>query len=453
MSEIVVIGGGLAGCEAAWQAAELGMRVRLYEMKPQRFSPAHTSPGLAELVCSNSLKAEGQGAASGVLKDELRLLDSFVLRHADRARVPAGASLAVDREVFSAAITRDIEGHPGITLERREVTALPPAGIVIVATGPLTSDAFAETLRRLLAGPFLFFHDAIAPVILADSIDPEKTFRASRYGKGEADFINCPLNEGEYRCFVQELLAAETVPLRDFETLIPFEGCMPVEIMAGRGPETLAFGPMKPVGLIDPRTGRQPYAVVQLRQENQAVTLYNLVGFQTRLKWPEQKRVFRLIPGLESAEFARYGSMHRNTFMQSPQLLAPALHLASDRRIFFAGQITGVEGYVESIATGLLAGVNAARQAGGLGPVQPPDTTMTGALVRYITDPDTKDLQPMNANFGILPPLGVRARKAERKLLHGRRALEDMKKWIGEAGIEKQERIQEPGARIRKKTE
>jgi methylenetetrahydrofolate--tRNA-(uracil-5-)-methyltransferase len=429
-NEITIIGGGLAGCEAAWQAAGRGCRVTLCEMKPQRFSPAHKSPGLAELVCSNSLKAEGLANASGVLKDELRMLDSLVIRHADACRVPAGAALAVDRDRFSCCITRALEQHPAISLVRGEVTQIPPEGIVIVASGPLTSDALARQLKPLLGEQFLFFHDAIAPIIEADSIDPEQTYRASRYDKGEADYINCPFTQDAYYTFIRELLAAEKVPLRGFETLVPFEGCMPVEVMAERGAETLAFGPMKPVGLINPRTGLQPYAVVQLRQENSAATLYNIVGFQTRLKWPEQKRVFGLIPGLEHAVFARYGSMHRNTYIHSPLLLSPSLQLKTDPRIFFAGQITGVEGYVESIAMGLLAGINAARLSAGLEPAVPPATTLTGALAAYVTDPaNAKEFQPMNANFGILPALGVKARKADRKLLHAERALREMRQW------------------------
>ncbi len=436
-NEITIIGAGLAGCEAAWQAAQSGCRVTLYEMKPRRFSPAHTSPCLAELVCSNSLKAEGLENASGVLKEELRMLDSLIVRQADASRVPAGSALAVDREQFSSSITKAIEQHPHITLVRDEITAVPLEGIVIVATGPLTSDAFAENLKGLLGGQFLFFHDAIAPIIEADSIDPDKTYRASRYDKGEADYINCPLTQEEYYTFVHELLASEKVPLREFETLTPFEGCMPVEVMAERGVETLAFGPMKPVGLIDPRTGRQPYAVVQLRQENQRGTLYNIVGFQTRLKWPEQKRVFGLIPGLEHAVFVRHGSMHRNTYIHSPSLLAPSLQLKSDQRIFFAGQITGVEGYVESIAMGLIAGINAARHAAGRPLVIPPAAAITGALAAYITDPANQDFQPMNANFGILPALGVKARKADRKRLHAERALREMRAWKESLGSEK----------------
>ena len=430
INEITIIGGGLAGCEAAWQAAQGGCRVTLYEMKPQRFSPAHKSEGLAELVCSNSLKAEGLSNASGVLKEELRMLDSLVIRQADVSRVPAGAALAVDREQFAAGVTIAIEQHPGIMLVRSEAEAVPLDGIVIIATGPLTSDACAESLKGLLGEQFLFFHDAIAPIIEAESIDPDKTYRASRYDKGEADYINCPLSKDEYYAFVRELLAAEKAPLREFETLVPFEGCMPVEVMAERGVETLAFGPMKPVGLIDPRTGRQPYAVVQLRQENRDATLYNIVGFQTRLKWPEQKRVFGLIPGLEHAVFARNGSMHRNTYIHSPMLLAPTLQLKTEPHIFFAGQIIGVEGYVESIAMGLLAGINAARYAAGLEPAAPPATTLTGALAAYVTDPaNAKEFQPMNANFGILPALGVRARKGDRKRLHAELALHDMRKW------------------------
>ena len=429
-SEITIIGAGLAGCEAAWQAASRGCRVKLYEMKPQRFSPAHTSAGLAELVCSNSLKADGLANASGVLKEELRMLDSLVIRQADASRVPAGAALAVDREQFSAGVTSAIEHHQAITLVREEMTEIPREGIVIIASGPLTSDAFAECLKRLLGEQLLYFHDAIAPIIEADSIDPEKTYRASRYDKAEADYINCPLSQEEYYEFVRELLAAGKAPLREFETLVPFEGCMPVEVMAERGVETLAFGPMKPVGLIDPRTGRQPYGVVQLRQENREASLYNIVGFQTRLKWPEQKRVFGLIPGLEHAVFVRLGSMHRNTFIHSPSLLAPTLQLKADPRIFFAGQITGVEGYVESIAMGLIAGINAARYGAGFDLMPPPAATLIGALAAYITDPaNSKNFQPMNANFGILPAPGVKARKGDRKRLHAERALREMQQW------------------------
>ena len=430
--EIIVIGAGLAGCEAAWQAAQSGCRVKLYEMKPQRFSPAHTSEGLAELVCSNSLKADGSANSSGVLKEELRILDSLVIRQADASRVPAGAALAVDREQFSAGVTAAIEQHPGITLVRSEASAIPSEGIVIIATGPLTSNAFSESLKVLLGEQFLYFHDAIAPIIEADSIDPDKTYRASRYDKGEADYVNCPLTQEEYYTFIRELIAAEKAPLREFETLVPFEGCMPVEVMAERGIETLAFGPMKPVGLIDPRTGRQPYAVVQLRQENSSATLYNLVGFQTRLKWSEQKRVFGLIPGLDHAVFVRHGSMHRNTYIHSPSLLAQTLQLKTEPRIFFAGQITGVEGYVESIAMGLLAGINAARYAAGLELAIAPAATLTGALAAYVTDPaNAKEFQPMNANFGILPALGVKARKGDRKRLHAEQALREMLKWKG----------------------
>jgi methylenetetrahydrofolate--tRNA-(uracil-5-)-methyltransferase len=430
-NEITIIGAGLAGCEAAWQAASRGCRVKLYEMKPQRFSPAHTSAGLAELVCSNSLKADGLTNASGVLKEELRMLDSLVIRQADASRVPAGAALAVDREQFSSGVTSAIEHHQAITLVREEMTEIPHQGIVIISSGPLTSDAFAECLKGLLGEQFLYFHDAIAPIVEADSIDPEKTYRASRYDKGQADYINCPLSQEEYYAFVRELLAAGKAPLREFETLVPFEGCMPVEVMAERGVETLAFGPMKPVGLIDPRTGQQPYAVVQLRQENREATLYNIVGFQTRLKWPEQKRVIGLIPGLEHAVFVRHGSMHRNTFIHSPSLLAPTLQLKADPRIFFAGQITGVEGYVESTAMGLIAGINAARYGAGLDLMPPPAATLTGALAAYITDPaNSKYFQPMNANFGILPPFGIKARKGDRKRLHAERALREMQSWI-----------------------
>jgi methylenetetrahydrofolate--tRNA-(uracil-5-)-methyltransferase len=434
-NEITIIGGGLAGCEAAWQAAQRGCRVTLYEMKPQRFSPAHTSAHLAELVCSNSLKAEGLSNASGVLKDELRMLDSLVIRQADASRVPAGAALAVDRQQFASSITKAIEQHPHINLVRDEIAAVHPEGIVIVATGPLTSDAFAAHLQDLIGGQFLFFHDAIAPIVEADSIDPKKTYRASRYDKGDADYINCPLTQEEYYTFVRELLAADKVLLREFETLVPFEGCMPVEVMAERGVETLAYGPMKPVGLIDPHTGNQPYAVVQLRQENFKGTLYNIVGFQTRLKWPEQERVFGFIPGLEHAVFVRHGSMHRNTFIHSPVLLSATLQLKAEMRIFFAGQITGVEGYVESIATGLIAGINAARYAAGLPLAVPPAASITGALIASITDSSYTNFQPMNANFGILPSLSVKARKTDRKRLHAERALREMRAWKESLGF------------------
>lgn len=428
-NHITIIGGGLAGCEAAWQAARQGCRVTLYEMKPERFSPAHHSTQLAELVCSNSLKSNSSENAAGLLKHEMRLCGSLILQQADRVRVPAGAALAVDREKFSGAITAALETHPAITLVRQELLRIPDAGVVIVATGPLTSDGFAEHLKQFTGEKFLYFHDAISPIIEAGSLDAAKTFRASRYDKADPDYINCPLTQEQYYRFIDELLGAEKVALREFETLIPFEGCMPIEVMAARGRETLAHGPMKPVGLIDPATGRQPYAVVQLRLENQEATLYNLVGFQTRLKWPEQKRVFSMIPGLEQASFARYGSLHRNTFIHAPLLLLKTLQLKQQPRIFFAGQISGVEGYIESTAMGLVAGIQASRYLQGLNPVSPPATTMIGSLLRYITEPAVTAFQPMNANFGLLPAFEHRVSKKDRKRLLAERALSDITAW------------------------
>jgi methylenetetrahydrofolate--tRNA-(uracil-5-)-methyltransferase len=426
---IYIIGAGLAGCEAAWQAARQGCKVVLYEMKPQRFSPAHVSAHLAELVCSNSFKSDSFENASGVLKEEMRSLNSLILSAADAHRVPAGSALAVDRNEFSGHVTETLAKEKNITLIRQEITQIPDQGVVIIATGPLTSEAFSAHLSEIIGHDFLYFHDAISPIIETASIDLSRAFRASRYNKGEAAYINCPLSQEEYHHFVRELLKAETVALRDFETLIPYEGCMPVEVMAARGIETLAFGPMKPVGLIDPRTGKQPYAVVQLRQENEQGTLYNMVGFQTRLKWPEQKRVFSLLPGLEHAAFARYGSLHRNTYIHSPSLLLTTLQLNTDARIFFAGQITGVEGYIESAAMGLMAGIQASRFVQGKNPLTPPPTTMIGALISSITSPFSANFQPMNANFGILPPLDSSVRKRDRKKAYADRALAAINAW------------------------
>jgi methylenetetrahydrofolate--tRNA-(uracil-5-)-methyltransferase len=427
--EIHIIGGGLAGCEAAWQAAKAGCWVFLYEMKPDLFSPAHNSQNLAELVCSNSLRSDSLENASGVLKEELRRLGSLIVEQAEKTRVPAGGALAVDREQFSESITRQVEGHPGITVVRGEIKEIPRDKTVIIASGPLTSDCLADDIKKITGDEFLYFHDAIAPIIEADSIDNEKTFAASRYDKGEADYINCPMSKEEYYRFIEELNNSEKVPLKDFETLTPFEGCMPVEVMAERGIETLAHGPMKPVGLIDPGTGLQPYAVVQLRQENREASIYNIVGFQTRLKWPEQKRVFGLIPGLENTVFVRYGSLHRNTFIHSPEILKTTLQTKKMPNIFFAGQITGVEGYIESTSTGLIAGITASRYVMGLDTDVPPPTTVTGGLLSYITDLTVKKFQPMNANFGILPSLEKRAPKKIRKKLYGERALADIDSW------------------------
>lgn len=401
----------------------------LFEMKPQRFSPAHVMPSLAELVCSNSFKSDSRENASGLLKEEMRALHSLILMAADAHRVPAGGALAVDRNQFSQYVTEILERECNITLVRQEISQLPEEGLVIVATGPLTSAALAAHLREIIGSDFLFFHDAISPIIESDSIDFSRAFKASRYNRGDADYINCPLSRDEYHRFVHELLKAEKVPLREFERLIPYEKCMPVEVMATRGIETLAFGPMKPVGLIDPRTGKRPYAAVQLRQENEQGTLYNMVGFQTRLKWPEQKRVFSMIPGLEHAVFARYGSLHRNTYIHSPSLLLKTLQLKNNPRIFFAGQIAGVEGYIESAAMGLVAGIQASRFAQGKNPLIPPSTTMIGALLCYITSQFSGNFQPMNANFGILPPLDYPVHKSCRKQAYADRALAEIKEW------------------------
>lgn len=419
---VLIIGGGLAGCEAAWQVARRGIRVVLFEMKPRRFSPAHRSELLAELVCSNSLRSESLEDAAGLLKEELRRLDSLIMRAADRCRVPAGKALAVDRQEFSAFVTRALEAHPLVEVVRQEVTELPPERPLIVATGPLTSAALAERIAELTGQRYLYFYDAIAPIVEASSIDRDIAFPGSRQG-GE-DYLNCPLSREEYYRFVEELLRAEKVPLREFERLVVFEGCMPIEVMAERSPDALAFGPMRPVGLVDPRTGRRPFAVVQLRQEDRYATMYNMVGFQTRLTWPEQRRVFRMIPGLQRAEFVRYGSMHRNTFLNAPRLLKPTLQFRGDEGLLFAGQITGVEGYLESTAMGLLAGINAARLCQDRPPVVPPSHTMIGALCAYITSCDPARFQPMRANFGLL---GAGRRRQRPQLV--RRALEALQRW------------------------
>ena len=436
--EIVVVGGGLAGSEAAWQLAQRGLAVRLYEMRPAQLTPAHTTGQLAELVCSNSLGSDLLNRASGLLKEELRRVGSLVIAAADAHRVPAGSALAVDREGFAAEITRRITAHPRITLVRQEMTEIPAEGIVIVASGPLTSARLAKAIQSLTGSESLYFYDAIAPVVEMESIDFTKAFRASRYGRGEmeaGDYINCPFNREEYARFVAALLAAERVHLRDFERDDPhfFEACLPVEVLGARGHDALAFGPLRPVGLRDPRTGRRPYAVVQLRQDNAAGTLYNLVGFQTNLKYGEQARVFRLIPGLEKARFVRYGSMHRNTYLNAPALLKATLQFKGRPTLFFAGQVAGLEGYAGNVAGGWLAGTNAARLARGQAPVTPPPATMMGALVHYITHAAPESFQPMKANFGILPPLEGRIRgKRARGAARARRALEELEEWRGE---------------------
>ncbi len=426
---ITVIGGGLAGCEAVWQLLMRGHRVRLCEMKPERFSPAHKSPHLAELVCSNSLRSSSIENAVGLLKEEMRQLDSLIMAAADRTAVPAGKALAVDRHAFSRLIEEQLLAQHGLELICGEVSVIPTTGVTIIATGPLTSDALAREIAVLTGDDYLYFYDAISPIIEGESIDQSCVFAASRYGHGEADYLNCPMDRELYERFWNALSVAEEVPLHAFEEIKCFEGCLPIEVIARRGIETLAHGPMKPVGLIDPRTGRQPHAVVQLRHEDKEGALYNIVGFQTKLTWPEQRRIFRMIPGLENAEFARYGSVHRNTFINAPTLLADTLQLTSHPRIFFAGQISGVEGYVESAAMGLLAGINAARLVTGREIIAPPLETAIGALIGHLGNADCKTFQPMNITFGLIPPLSGRIRKKERGLHYARRALEALTSW------------------------
>ena len=442
MSDLAVIGGGLAGSEAAWQAAQRGLEVTLSEMRPQRMTPAHVSPWLAELVCSNSLGSNLVDRAPGLLKQELRRLDSLIVASADATGVPAGGALAVDREAFARTITDQIGSHPRITVRREEVNTLSQLGDrpAIVATGPLTSPALAQELVALTGSEHLYFYDAMAPIVTVESVDMAVVFRASRYDRGheEGDYLNCPMSQAEYERFWAALVSAETIPLRDFEQQDArfFEACLPVEVLARRGPQALAFGPLKPVGLADPRTGRRPFAVVQLRQDNQAATLYNLVGFQTNLKWSEQERIFRLIPGLERAEFVRFGQMHRNTFINSPSLLCPTMQFRDKESLFFAGQITGTEGYVGSAASGYVAGLNAARLAAGQSLASFPSTTMIGALCRYVCNPCGGDFQPMKANFGLLPPLDPQVRhKRERYAALARRALDDLERFVVELGI------------------
>ena len=429
MEPILVIGAGLAGCEATWQIARRGGRVILYEMKPENFSPAHRSAHFAELVCSNSFKSESIENAPGVLKEEMAQLESIVLKAAREARVPAGDSLAVDRDAFSRGITETLEGMGNVEIIRQEVSAIPEGEITIIATGPLTSEAFSKEIQRVTGGRHLFFYDAISPIVTADSINLQKAFKASRYGKGGNDYVNCPMNEEEYYRFVEALNQAQRILIRPFEKRYFFEGCLPIEELAERGKDTLAFGPLKPVGLIDSKTGRQPFAVVQLRQEDHFETLFNLVGFQTRLKQEEQKRVFRMIPGLERAEFIRLGSIHRNTYIDSPRLLKESLQLKRFPQLFFAGQITGVEGYMESAAMGLVSGINAYRYRCGIPTIFPPPTTAIGALIRYITHALTIPFQPMNINFGLVPPLEWKGRGRGKRLLLAKRALKDLGEW------------------------
>jgi len=427
---VTIIGAGPAGCEAAWQLAQSGHAVRLCEMKPQQFSPAHHSPLLGELVCSNSLRGAALTNAVGLLKEELRTCKSLFMAAADNAAVPAGGALAVDRDAFAQYLTDRISSHPAIELVREKVDRIPEQGWVIIAAGPLASAEISEEIRRLTGDEHLYFYDAIAPIIEADSIDFSKAWRASRYGKGGDDYINCPMNREQYLQFISDLLAADKVQPREFEKLRHFEGCMPIEEMAERGEMTLAFGPMKPVGLPDPRTGREPFAVLQLRQDNRHASLYNMVGFQTKLKHPEQKRIFRTIPGLEQARFARLGSMHRNTFVNAPRCLERTLQVKGYPRLFLAGQITGVEGYVESAACGFLAGLFAAARIAETEPLLPPPTTALGALLAHLHESDPEGFQPMNINYGLFPPMKPRPRKrSERRLALAERALEDLDSW------------------------
>ncbi|HEY8417312.1 MAG TPA: FADH(2)-oxidizing methylenetetrahydrofolate--tRNA-(uracil(54)-C(5))-methyltransferase TrmFO [Limnochordales bacterium] len=434
---ITVIGGGLAGSEAAWQAAHQGVEVDLYEMRPVRQTPVHRTDKLAELVCTNSLGSNQITSASGLLKAEMRRLGSLIIAAADAHDVPAGAALAVDRDKFAGAVSETLARHPRVRIHREEVTSIPADGVVVIASGPLTSPALAEAIQAFTGEYDLYFYDAAAPIVTAESIDWDKGFWASRYGKGEGDdYFNCPLTKEEYDRFYEALITAEVHQGHLAEEMRFFEGCMPIEDIAARGKDTLRFGPMKPVGLIDPRTGRRPYAVVQLRKENRAGTLFNLVGFQTRMKWGEQKRVLRLIPALANAEIVRYGVMHRNTFINAPRVLLPTYQVRKEPRVFFAGQITGVEGYVESAASGLLAGLNAARLARGQEPLVLPEETMLGALAHYITSADPRHFQPMNSNFGLLPPLPDPPRdKALRKQQMVDRALKRLEEFIQANGL------------------
>ncbi|MCE5217390.1 methylenetetrahydrofolate--tRNA-(uracil(54)-C(5))-methyltransferase (FADH(2)-oxidizing) TrmFO [bacterium] len=445
---VTIIGAGLAGSEAAWQAAQQGAQVVLYEMRPDTMTPAHKTGKFAELVCSNSLKSNSLDRAGGVLKAELRRLGSLILRCADATSVPAGSALAVDRERFADMITEAVAGHPNIEVRREEVKQIPEEGLTIVASGPLTSQALARSLFGLTDQKYLFFYDAISPIVDAASIDRDKVFLASRYGKGEAAYLNCPMNEDEYNAFYDALMSAEISLHADVDPNELFEGCLPVEVIGGRGRKGLLFGPMRPVGLIDPRTGAQPYAVVQLRAENQELTMYNLVGFQTSLKYGEQDRVFRMIPGLENAEFLRHGQIHRNTYINAPTLLRPTYQFRKRDDLFFAGQVTGVEGYIESTGSGLLAGLNAARLLQGKELLELPRDTVLGALAHHICAADPEHFQPMNANFGVLPPVDESQFKApegrkhltklEKKEARGRLCLTALEAWMSRVGITSQ---------------
>ncbi|SDM64385.1 methylenetetrahydrofolate--tRNA-(uracil-5-)-methyltransferase [Fictibacillus solisalsi] len=425
-----VIGAGLAGSEAAWQIAKRGIKVHLYEMRPKKQTPAHHTDKFAELVCSNSLRSNTLTNAVGVLKEEMRKLDSVIIASADDCSVPAGGALAVDRHEFAALVTDRVKNHPNVTVFEEEVTSI-PEGPTIIATGPLTSKELSDSLKALTSEDYLYFYDAAAPILDVESIDMDKVYLKSRYDKGEAAYLNCPMTEEEFDRFYEALIAAETVPLKEFEKEIFFEGCMPIEVMGARGKKTMLFGPLKPVGLEDPKTGKQPYAVVQLRQDNSAGTLYNIVGFQTHLKWGPQKEVIQLIPGLEKAEIVRYGVMHRNTFINSPNLLKKTYQFKDREDLFFAGQMTGVEGYVESAASGLIAGINAARLMEDKELLEFPQETAIGSMAHYITTANSKNFQPMNANFGLLPTLETRIRnKKERYEALAGRALETIQNFI-----------------------
>jgi methylenetetrahydrofolate--tRNA-(uracil-5-)-methyltransferase len=432
--KVKVIGAGLAGCEATWQLVKRGIEVELYEMKPKKFSPAHSNEGFAELVCSNSLKADRIENACGLLKEEMRMFDSVMMEAADISRVPAGGALAVDRDVFSEYITKKIKSHPLVTVINQEATQINTDEYTIIATGPLTSEGLTEAIGKLTGDESLYFYDAAAPIVTAESIDESKVFKAARYDKGTADYINCPMTKEEYEAFYNALISAETAPLKSFENQKVFEGCMPVEVMAKRGFETLTFGPLKPVGLVNPRTGKDDaYAVVQLRQDNKEASLYNLVGFQTNLKWGEQKRVFSMIPGLENAEFVRYGVMHRNTYINSPKLLNRYYQMRKYPNVFFAGQITGVEGYVESASSGILAGYNMAKMLENEPMFEPDIKTSIGSLPLYISNEGITKFQPMNSNFGIIEGFNERIRnKAERYNKIAVRALEIIKTQLKE---------------------
>lgn len=433
--DLTVIGGGLAGSEAAWQASRFGLKVKLYEMRPEMPTPAHKTDKLAEIVCSNSLKSDEVGTAPYLLKEELRRAGSLLLQVANRCRVPAGAALAVDREIFSSEVTKEIEANPNIDLIRSEMPVIAEQGQVIIASGPLTSKSLSEAITKLTGTEHLYFYDAISPVVDAETINYDKVFRAARYDKGDKDYINCPMTAEEYQEFYQALITAESVATKDFEKAMYFEGCLPIEELARRGRDTLRFGPMKPVGLIDPKTGKIPYAAVQLRQENLMADSYNLVGFQNHLKFGEQKKVLQLIPGLEQAEFIKYGQIHRNTYINAPDLLNEFLQVKKDPRIYFAGQISGVEGYVESIATGLIAGITAAKVAKNLSPIAVPRLSAIGSLLNYVANCEVRPYQPANITFALLPPLDSELRrkikqKAERKHLQVKMALTAFDDWL-----------------------